>query len=124
MAERNAAYRGHWAKVSKLVIARDRGICHICNLPGADTADHLDPVSRHGPGIPALDRLAAAHRSCNSRRARELERAQREANPKRWPTRPALVTGKPGHRVWWGAIQPQDPAPYPRDDPGSPRRTA
>jgi 5-methylcytosine-specific restriction endonuclease McrA len=62
MSERNPAYRGRWAKVSKLVLARDRRICHVCGRPGADTADHLDPVSEHGPGIPRSTRPAAAHR--------------------------------------------------------------
>jgi hypothetical protein len=31
---------------------RDRRVCWICRLPGADAVDHLDPVAEHGPGIP------------------------------------------------------------------------
>jgi 5-methylcytosine-specific restriction endonuclease McrA len=107
MAERNAAYRGRWPKVSKLVIARDRSICHVCHLPGADTADHLDLVSRHGPGIPPLDRLAAAHRCCNSRRARLLEQEMRPPPPG-YPAQPTQTTGSPGARQWWGALRPED----------------
>jgi hypothetical protein len=75
--DRELAYRGGWARLSKFVIARDKGVCWICHLPGADTADHLDPVSEHGPGLPPPDRLRAAHRSCNSRRARLAEQEAR-----------------------------------------------
>jgi 5-methylcytosine-specific restriction endonuclease McrA len=74
---RELAYRGSWPKLSKFVIARDRGICHICGLPGADTADHLDPVAERGPGLPPPDRLKAAHRACNTRRARLREKQAR-----------------------------------------------
>ena len=46
------------------VIRRDRGICHLCGQPGADTADHILPVSLGGTD--ALDNLAAAHHNpCN-----------------------------------------------------------
>jgi 5-methylcytosine-specific restriction protein A len=55
-----------WARISRAVIARDEGICHICGEPGAGTADHLVPRSLGGDNDPSL--LAAAHRSCNSRR--------------------------------------------------------
>jgi hypothetical protein len=89
------------------VLARDRGICHICGRPGADTADHLDPVSEHGPGIPPLDRLAAAHRSCNSRRARLLEQQaqapERELEEELGPPPPRERPS--GYREFWhGAI--------------------
>jgi hypothetical protein len=91
------------------VLARDRRICWICHLPGADAVDHLDPIAEHGPALPPLDRLAAVHTSCNSRRARELERAKREQLTRSsWPARHQFVTGAPGRRVWWGAIQPED----------------
>lgn len=54
----------HWReKVVPRVIRRDGGICHLCDRPGADTADHLVP---HGQGGPAtLDNLRAAHIKCN-----------------------------------------------------------
>lgn len=55
-----------WKQISRKVIARDKGICHICGLPGADTADHLIPRSKGGTNHPS--NLAAAHRACNSRK--------------------------------------------------------
>jgi 5-methylcytosine-specific restriction endonuclease McrA len=59
-----------WGRISREVIERDGGICHLCGRPGADTADHLQPrggVLQTHPADPAL--LAAAHRACNSRRS-------------------------------------------------------
>lgn len=41
------------------VIRRDHGICHLCGLPGADSADHL-VIPKHG-GTETLDNLKAVH---------------------------------------------------------------
>ena len=41
-------------------------VCHLCNKPGADTADHLIPRSLGGDN--SIDNQRPAHRSCNSRR--------------------------------------------------------
>jgi 5-methylcytosine-specific restriction endonuclease McrA len=106
---RERGYGGAWQRARRTVLARDGRICWICRLPGADAVDHLDPIAERGPALPTLERLAAVHTSCNLRRARELERAKREQlAPSWWPARPQLVTGPPGRRVWWGAIQPED----------------
>ena len=40
--------------------------CHLCDRPGADTADHLEPRSQGGTD--ELENLRPAHRSCNSTR--------------------------------------------------------
>lgn len=45
------------------VLRRDRGICHLCDDPGADTADHVVPHA-HG-GTDRMDNLKAAHVDCN-----------------------------------------------------------
>jgi 5-methylcytosine-specific restriction endonuclease McrA len=42
--------------------------CHLCGGPGADSADHLVPVSLGGPQNPGLDGLAPAHHICNKAR--------------------------------------------------------
>ncbi|MGB3604228.1 MAG: HNH endonuclease [Gordonia sp. (in: high G+C Gram-positive bacteria)] len=41
-------------------------VCHICGLPGADSADHVIPRSLGGPDT--LDNLRPAHLACNQRR--------------------------------------------------------
>jgi 5-methylcytosine-specific restriction endonuclease McrA len=40
------------------------GICHICKLPGADTRDHIIPLSVD----PYSTTTLPAHRACNSSR--------------------------------------------------------
>lgn len=55
-----------WPERRAFVIARDKGICHLCGLPGADTADHLIPWSRGGTDD--VHNLRAAHRTCNTKR--------------------------------------------------------
>ena len=105
---RDSPYGRSWARVRRAVLARDGYRCHICGGPGADSVDHLDPVSTHGPRIPPLDRLAAAHVGCNSRRARLLEQERRAASPSH-PARPQVVTGPPGQ----AGVVGRDPARRP-----------
>ena len=56
-----------WLKVSRAVIIRDHGICHVCHLPGADTADHIVSI-KYGGAWYDMANLKAAHRGCNARR--------------------------------------------------------
>lgn len=56
-----------YRKLRAEVLARDGGICHICELPGADTADHVTPATWDGESTHA--NLKAAHRSCNRRKS-------------------------------------------------------
>ena len=71
----SAAARGYdaqYAKNRRVLLARDTR-CWICGDDGADTADHVTPVSRGGTS--ALDNLRPAHRSCN------FARGNRPASP-------------------------------------------
>jgi 5-methylcytosine-specific restriction endonuclease McrA len=61
--------------------------CHICRRPGADTIDHLVPLSVGGRST--LENMRPAHRGCNSRKARAREEAMG------FPNRP----GPPPHRA-------------------------
>ena len=49
-------------------VTRDGGVCWICNLPGATSADHLVPIADGGHPTD-LRNLAAAHLRCNLARA-------------------------------------------------------
>jgi 5-methylcytosine-specific restriction endonuclease McrA len=63
-----------------MVILRDGGICHLCGMPGATTADHMIPRKLGGPDT--LDNLRAAHVDCNGRKgARLLVAKARLARP-------------------------------------------
>src|SRR5690349_1130471 len=66
-----------WQRKKRRIIRRDGGICHLCNRPGADTADHLIPWSQGGTD--ADTNLRAAHIDCNRKRgARPIAIAQAE----------------------------------------------
>jgi 5-methylcytosine-specific restriction endonuclease McrA len=72
------------------VIRRDGGICHLCDRPGANTADHLVPASRGGSD--SLDNLRAAHVECNMLRGdrsigwarAEIRRREAQRRPGGW----------------------------------------
>lgn len=57
--------RPKWERLKQLVLARDRGVCHICGEPGANTADHV--IALGGTDEPS--NLRAAHRRCNQCKA-------------------------------------------------------
>lgn len=64
----NTTQRGYgaaWAKLSKQIIRRDRGVCYWCGGP-ADTTDHLVPKSCGGTDDPT--NLVASCRTCNGRK--------------------------------------------------------
>ncbi|HEY9474658.1 MAG TPA: HNH endonuclease [Mycobacteriales bacterium] len=60
-----------WRRVRAAVILRDQGICWLCGLPGATTADHITPLSKGGAPLDPGN-LRAAHHSCNSRRGNRM----------------------------------------------------
>lgn len=69
-----------WRTLVAQVVRRDRGICHLCTLPGATSADHLVPVAHGGKDTPA--NLAAAHLRCNQvRGTRSIEDARADLTP-------------------------------------------
>lgn len=52
------------------LMARDGGICHLCDRPvslSVATRDHIIPASKGGTN--AADNIALAHRNCNRARA-------------------------------------------------------
>lgn len=70
-----------WQRVKARIIRRDAGICHLCGQPGADTADHLLPVSLGGSLYDPAN-LAAAHIACNRQRGnRPVDVARSELRP-------------------------------------------
>jgi 5-methylcytosine-specific restriction protein A len=64
-----------WQKRRRHVLRRDRGVCHVCGLPGATGVDHVTPGDDH-----SLGNLAAIHnRPCH---AQKSSREGRAAQPK------------------------------------------
>jgi 5-methylcytosine-specific restriction endonuclease McrA len=88
-----------WQRVKRRVIRRDDGVCWLCGKPGADTADHVIPVSRGGPIYDPLN-LRACHIKCNRVRGnRPPHIAQAEL-------RDEAPSEKPGYRDPNGAWNP------------------
>lgn len=69
--------RTRWKTITKAVIYRDSGICHICHHGGAKTADHIVPVSLGGEPWSFANLKAVHHAKCNTcgRRCNLLARA-------------------------------------------------
>lgn len=67
-----------WAEQAraKRVIRRDRGICYVCGLPGADRADHVIPLAEGGADDES--NMAAIHQHpCHDRKThQESQRAK------------------------------------------------
>jgi 5-methylcytosine-specific restriction protein A len=61
-----------WKRTVARIIARDRGVCYLCGRPGADTADHVVPVSQGGSHHDS--NLKAAHREPCHKAKTERER--------------------------------------------------
>jgi len=57
---------GHSYRRNRALLLSLTTVCWICGKPGADTADHVVPVSQGGTS--ALTNLRPAHLSCNSGR--------------------------------------------------------
>lgn len=65
MAERWAGRRV--VQFTAAVLATYGDGCHLCGVPGADTADHLVPRSKGGAWW-SLDNARPAHHGCNAAR--------------------------------------------------------
>jgi 5-methylcytosine-specific restriction enzyme A len=89
--QERALSRTQQTALARRVIARDRGICYVCGLPGANEADHVVPLFESGPEGDCEDNMAAIHaRPCHlaktqaeAARARALHRRARD--PERHP---------------------------------------
>lgn len=63
---------GRQQKLSRFVIARDEGRCHVCGDYGADETDHVVPLAEGGPDD--VSNMKAIHsKPCH------VEKTQREA---------------------------------------------
>lgn len=50
-----------WRKTRARILKRDRYICQLCGKPGADSVDHIQPVSRGGTDADANLQLSLIH---------------------------------------------------------------
>lgn len=71
-----------YRKAAAKVLAQSR-TCWICGRDGADTADHVIPLSEGGD-LTSLLNLRPAHRSCNSRRGANLPTVTNLQSSRTW----------------------------------------
>jgi 5-methylcytosine-specific restriction protein A len=67
--ERMGLSGGAWETLRRAVLARDRGVCFLCDQLGADQVDHLVTVADGGTN--ELSNLASCHAACHGRKHRE-----------------------------------------------------
>ena len=65
---------GAWDTLRRKVLARDMGICFLCDQFGADQVDHLVDVAAGGSNDPS--NLASCHAACHDRKHRDAEWAK------------------------------------------------
>jgi 5-methylcytosine-specific restriction protein A len=65
---------GAWDTLRRKVLARDMGICYLCDRFGAEQVDHLVEVADGGTND--LSNLASCHAACHERKHRDPEWAQ------------------------------------------------
>jgi len=67
------------------ILERDRGICWLCNHPGATTVDHVVPRAQGGDD--SDENLRAAHAECNyARPGNERRGFSKQIDASGWPT--------------------------------------
>ncbi len=69
-------------KHRQMIMAKYKGICHLCNGEFADAIDHVVPVARGGSDHP--DNLRPAHTKCNSSKGARSYPPSAENNPNMW----------------------------------------
>jgi len=83
MPARTAGRKGRpWRRLRAEVLSAS-DICWLCGLPGADTVDHILPLSRHPELAHDRANLAPAHLRCNSSKGASSGRSTTAAS-RRW----------------------------------------
>lgn len=70
-----SAYHGRTSRSFKRMrtrILEESNVCWLCGQPGADTVDHIVPLSVAPDLGEVAANMAPAHRSCNSRKGARL----------------------------------------------------
>lgn len=80
-------YHGRSTRTFKRMRARlleQSDICWLCGQPGADTADHVIPLSVAPEMGESMDNLQPAHRGCNSSKGARLGLPRALPASRRW----------------------------------------
>jgi 5-methylcytosine-specific restriction endonuclease McrA len=88
-------YGRGWEKRRAATFRHYGRVCWVCGEPGADSIDHVVPISEGGTHT--LDNLRPAHRACNSRR-NALRLIERGVSPyaRGWRRQTGGDTGRGG----------------------------
>jgi 5-methylcytosine-specific restriction protein A len=69
--ERIGMSGGAWETLRRKVLARDQGVCYLCDRLGADQVDHLIEVAAGGTN--GMDNLGSCHGACHELKHRDPE---------------------------------------------------
>jgi 5-methylcytosine-specific restriction endonuclease McrA len=72
-----------WKKVRAEVLASS-DVCWLCSKPGADTVDHVLPLSIYPELAHDISNLRPAHRSCNSSKGAGRNYQPKMPRSRRW----------------------------------------
>jgi 5-methylcytosine-specific restriction endonuclease McrA len=74
-----------WRKIRKQILSGDP-VCYLCSKPGADTVDHVLPLSVYPELAHDLGNLRPAHKSCNSKKGagQNVEQVRPMPRSRRW----------------------------------------
>jgi 5-methylcytosine-specific restriction endonuclease McrA len=81
MAKSDGRMGHRWRQIREQVLSANN-VCHLCGVSGADTVDHIIPLSLAPELAHDLTNLRPAHRSCNSRKGAKVGAA---AQPRVFP---------------------------------------
>lgn len=76
--------KGHRWRQLRAMVLESSDVCWLCGTPGADTIDHVLPLSIYPELAHDLSNLRPAHKSCNSSKGAGRNHQPKMPRSRRW----------------------------------------